>query len=79
MRSIDRLAADPAAVRRALGPSGFDELPVTSERAARVAVLPLHHRDPFDRLLVAQNAVEALVLLSADPQLALYGGLVRLV
>ena len=77
--SIGKLDADPAAVRQALEPSGFDELPVTGEHAARVALLPPHHRDPFDRLLVAQCFVEGLVLLTADAQLASYGGLVRLV
>ena len=77
--SIGKLDADPAAVRQALEPSGFDELPVTGEHAARVALLPPHHRDPFDRLLVAQCLVEGLVLLTADAQLASYGGFVRLV
>jgi PIN domain nuclease of toxin-antitoxin system len=44
-----------------------------------VATLPAHHRDPFDRLLVAQSLVEGLTLLTADVQLARYGGSVRLV
>ena len=77
--SIGKLDADPEAVRRALAPSGFDELPVTGEHAARIAILPAYHRDPFDRLLVAQSIVEALVLLTSDSRLAPYGGLVRLV
>ncbi|MEK6630154.1 MAG: type II toxin-antitoxin system VapC family toxin, partial [Acidobacteriota bacterium] len=74
-----KLGADPAAVQQALAPSGFDELPVTGEHAAQVALLPHHHRDPFDRLLVAQSIVETLVLLTTDAQLAPYGGLVRLI
>jgi len=77
--SIGKLDADPEAVRQALEPSGFDELPVTGEHAARVAILPAHHRDPFDRLLVAQSLVEGLVLLTADTQLAPYGGTIRLI
>lgn len=77
--SIGKLDADPAAVQQALAPSGFDQLPVTGEHAAQVALLPGHHRDPFDRLLVAQSIVETLVLLTTDAQLAPYGGLVRLV
>jgi PIN domain nuclease of toxin-antitoxin system len=77
--SIGKLEADPAAVRLALEPSGFDELPVTGEHAARVALLPTHHRDPFDRMLVAQCLVEGLVLLTVDGQLAPYGALVRIV
>jgi len=77
--SIGRLEADPAAVRQALDPSGFEELAVTGEHAARVVQLPAHHRDPFDRLLVAQSLVEQLVLLTTDSQLAAYGSLVRVV
>ncbi len=63
----------------ALKPTGFDELPVTGEHAARVVTLPAHHRDPFDRLLVAQGLAEGLVLLTADTQLVPYGEFVRLV
>ena len=77
--SIGRLDADPAAVRGALGPSGFEELSVTGEHAARIVLLPPHHRDPFDRLLVAQSLVEQLVLLTSDAQLAAYGERVRVV
>ena len=77
--ALGKLDADPEAVRQALDPSGFGELPVTGEHAASVARLPAHHRDPFDRLLVSQSLVENLVLLTADAQLAPYGGLVRVV
>jgi PIN domain nuclease of toxin-antitoxin system len=77
--ALGKLGADPEAVRQALDPSGFGELPVTGEHAATVARLPAHHRDPFDRLLVSQSLVENLVLLTADAQLAPYGGLVRVV
>ena len=77
--ALGKLDADPEAVRQALDPSGFGELPVTGEHAASVARLPAHHRDPFDRLLVAQSLVENLVLVTADAQLAPYGGLIRVV
>jgi len=56
-----------------------ERLGVAGEHAARVALLPPHHRDPFDRLLVAQCLVEGLVLLTSDAQLAAYGRSVRLV
>lgn len=57
--------------------SGFGELPVRSAAAAHVAVLPPHHRDPFDRLLVAQAITEPAILYTADPQLNAYSELVH--
>ena len=50
-----------------------DLLPITPRHADRVAVLPMHHRDPFDRLLVAQAQSDELVLVTADSDLADYG------
>jgi len=76
--SLGQLDADPAAVNEALAPSGFEELAVSGEHAAYVAQLPAHHRDPFDRLLIAQSVLEALVFVTTDRQLAPYGGLVRI-
>ncbi len=76
--SLGKLDADPAAVREALAPSGFDELPVTGTHAAGVASLPPHHRDPFDRLLVAQSRAEGMLLLTSDTHLRPYGETVRL-
>lgn len=52
--------------------SGVTALPVHHVHALAVAALPQHHRDPFDRLLVAQARVEKVPLLTADPQLATY-------
>jgi PIN domain nuclease of toxin-antitoxin system len=52
---------------------GFDPMPVTAIHAEAVESLPWHHRDPFDRLLVAQASVERLALVSADRRLAAYG------
>jgi PIN domain nuclease of toxin-antitoxin system len=77
--SIGKLDADPTAVNEALAPSGFESLAVSGAHAAHVARLPPHHRDPFDRLLLAQSALEALVFVTTDTQLAPYGGLVRIV
>jgi PIN domain nuclease of toxin-antitoxin system len=56
--------------------TGFVELPVRSEAAMRVASLPHHHRDPFDRLLVAQAMTEPAVLYTADGRLSVYSELV---
>ena len=52
--------------------SGVDALPLQHSHALQVARLPWHHRDPFDRLLIAQAQVEALPILSADRALAAY-------
>ena len=57
----------------------LDHLPVTTEHAAAVEHLPDVHRDPFDRLLVAQAVAEGAVLLTADERLVAYGDVVRLV
>lgn len=51
---------------------GVDGLPVTHAHALRVADLPHHHGDPFDRLLVAQAQVEKLTIVTVDPQLERY-------
>ena len=69
--------AEPHDLRRGLIQSGYSEIPVTGEHAAAVARLPAIHKDPFDRLLVAQATVEDAVLLTADGRLADYAGPVR--
>lgn len=56
---------------------GFDELPVTAAHAARVGRLPLHHRDPFDRLLIAQSLHEPMRFLTLDRTLTRYSDLVE--
>jgi PIN domain nuclease of toxin-antitoxin system len=66
--------ADPHLLRRGLLDNGYQELPITSEHAAAVATLPSIHRDPFDRMLVAQATVEGIALLTSDAQLATYPG-----
>jgi len=71
--------ADAAALARAAAQGGFAELAVTAAHAARVAALPPVHRDPFDRLLVAQAQAEPMTLLTNDGALAGYGPLVALI
>ncbi len=70
---------DPAEIVAAAMESGFTELPVRSAAALKVATLPAHHRDPFDRLLLAQAMTEPAVFYTADAQLPVYSELVRLV
>jgi PIN domain nuclease of toxin-antitoxin system len=53
--------------------NGFSLIAISLEHAAGVADLPFHHRDPFDRLLVAQALAEGLSLVSADPIFRRYG------
>jgi PIN domain nuclease of toxin-antitoxin system len=76
---LGKIDADLDAVASAIEPSGFLELPVRGVHAARVAELPDHHNDPFDRLLVAQALVEPLRLITADAGLARYSDLVVVV
>ena len=70
---------DVPLMHSALSAMGLTELPVRSEHAVRVTELPPVHRDPFDRLLLAQSLVEQMVLLTNDALLARYGAVVRVV
>lgn len=70
-RALGKVAY-PDGLVAALRSSGFDLLPVTAEHAELAPALPRHHRDPFDRMLVAQAQLESLVLVSADESLAPY-------
>jgi PIN domain nuclease of toxin-antitoxin system len=72
-------AVDSGRLRLALLAEGFNELPVQPADVVRVAALPWIHRDPFDRLMVAQAAEEGLTLLTADAVLKGYGRFVKLV
>ncbi|MGN6390309.1 MAG: type II toxin-antitoxin system VapC family toxin [Burkholderiaceae bacterium] len=69
--------ADPRLLRRGLLDNGYGELPIASEHAVAVDGLPPIHKDPFDRILVAQSIVEGITLLTADPLVAQYPGPVR--
>lgn len=68
---------EPRLLRRGLLDNGYIELPVTSEHAVNVDSLPDLHKDPFDRILLAQALTEGVTLLTADAQLARYPGPVR--
>ena len=73
---IGKLAADPAALVRGIAWSGFDSLPVTPEHALALTRLRDHHKDPFDRILLAQAITEPLYFLTADRSLSVYSDLV---
>ena len=70
---------DPRLLRRGLVENGYVELAVTSDHALAVDMLPQLHKDPFDRLLVAQALAEGLSFVTTDAQLSAYPGDVRLV
>lgn len=73
------IGADISHVVEAIVQSGFCELSITATHAARVCTLADIHRDPFDRILIAQAICEPLTLLTADSQLKEYSDLVHLV
>ena len=75
--SIGKLRLPPDFENRLMA-EPFEALPLSFRQTRQVAELPWHHRDPFDRMLIAQAQVERLVLLTADEQLAAYGDCVRL-
>ena len=68
---------EPRVLRRGLLDNGYAELPITSQHAVSIDGLPPLHRDPFDRLLLAQALSEGISLLTGDAQLARYPGPVR--
>ena len=70
-------SVDPRLLRRGLLENGYVELPVTSSHALAVDLLPPIHKDPFDRILVAQARVEGITLLTADEVVARYPGPIR--
>jgi PIN domain nuclease of toxin-antitoxin system len=70
---------DPRVLRRELFDNGYSELAITSEHTVTVTDLPAIHKDPFDRLLVAQAIVEGITLLTTDETVARYDGPIRLV
>jgi len=70
-------SVEPRVLRRGLLDNGYAELPVTSQHAVSIDGLPPLHKDPFDRLLLAQALTEGITLLTGDAQLARYHGPVR--
>lgn len=78
-RSLGRedFRVEPRLLRRGLLDNGYEELAVTSQHAVSVDGLPPLHKDPFDRLLLAQALSEGITLVTADATLAGYPGPVR--
>ncbi|MBL8035988.1 MAG: type II toxin-antitoxin system VapC family toxin [Nitrospira sp.] len=70
---LKKLVADPDELAAKITASGFQELPVSVPHTLALERLPFHHRDPFDRILVAQAHVEHLRLLTYDAGLKPYG------
>lgn len=77
--ALGKLEADPREVLAAIEPAGFKHLTIVGEHAAKVVELPPIHKDPFDRLLVAQAWVEPMILLTDDGALGGYGDFVEVV
>jgi PIN domain nuclease of toxin-antitoxin system len=73
---LGKITANPQRIAQRIEASGFEELPVLAKHAVVVADLPMHHTDPFDRLLIAQAMSEPLHLLTVDAQLQQYSELV---
>jgi PIN domain nuclease of toxin-antitoxin system len=69
----------PAGFAVRLEAEPFENLPLTATHARQFGLLPWHHRDPFDRMLVAQARAENLQFLTADRLLAAYGAPVRVI
>ncbi len=70
-RALGKLTM-PTGLAEVLSSGGFVPLPISIEHAVRAPALPAHHRDPFDRMLIAQAQLEALVLATADLRFAAY-------
>lgn len=68
---------DPRLLRRGLLDNGYSELPIGSDHVIAIEDLPPIHKDPFDRVLVAQATVEGIALLTIDPLVARYPGPIR--
>ena len=71
-RSLGKLEV-PDGLASSIEESGFSELVITSRHAERAGGLPSHHRDPFDRMLVAQAQEEGLTIVTSDSRIPLYG------
>lgn len=78
-RGRSDFTVDARLFRRSLIENGYEELAITSEHGAATAGLPAIHKDPFDRIQIAQARVEGLVLLTTDSVVAEYGSPVELV
>lgn len=70
----DDFRVDARLLRRGLLDNGYGELPITSEHAVSIDILPPIHKDPFDRMLIAQATVEGITLLTSDSFVSQYPG-----
>ena len=73
----DDLPVIPSLLKAGLLDNGYAEMPITGAHAVAVHGLPPIHKDPFDRMLVAQSMIEGITLLTADPLVAQYPGPIR--
>jgi PIN domain nuclease of toxin-antitoxin system len=71
-RALGKLHA-PGSLTQAIGAVGFRELPIAALHAEQAGGLPLHHTDPFDRMLVAQAQAEGLTVVTRDANIPRYG------
>ena len=76
-KGVERFDAEPGFVREALLGNGYSELNITGRHAVAVTHLPSLHKDPFDRILIAQSIVEGIPLLTSDVVVARYPGSIR--
>ncbi len=70
--------AEPVLLRRGLLDNGYTELAITGRHAVAVSSLPPLHKDPFDRMLIAQASAEGMSLLTVDPLIARYPGPIQM-
>ncbi len=73
----DDFRVEPSVLRRGLLDNGYGELAISSQHAVTVEMLPPIHKDPFDRIIVAQAIAEGITLLTSDPVVAKYPAPVR--
>ncbi|MGD0732346.1 MAG: type II toxin-antitoxin system VapC family toxin [Terracidiphilus sp.] len=76
-KGLETFHARPGAVWEGLLENGYAELAVLGKHAIAAGDLPLVHKDPFDRILIAQALVEGITLLTSDPVIARYPGPIR--
>jgi PIN domain nuclease of toxin-antitoxin system len=77
--ALGKLDADPAEILSGIEPAGFEILAISGAHAAKVVELPPLHKDPFDRILIAQALCEPLILFTNDEVLRPYGPFVTVI
>lgn len=76
-KGLASFQVDPILLRTTLFQNSFTELEISGRHATAISNLPAIHKDPFDRLIIAQSMVEGIVLLTADQTIAKYPGRIR--